>query len=87
MRTRRSWRNQERLYGAIGRELRHAAELAEQKENTIDPDATWKCLIEALKDLKKCPNNGDTRAHVVDCLEVLAKWLRWGGYPPTVEEA
>ena len=30
----------------------------------MDPNAVWKCLCEALKDLGKCPNNEDTRAHV-----------------------
>jgi hypothetical protein len=53
----------------------------------MDPDATWKCLLEALKDLKCCPQNGDTRAHVVDCLNVLSRWIYQGGFPPTVEEA
>ena len=52
----------------------------------MDPDATWQCLIETLKDLNKWPESIDTRAHAVDCLEVLATWLRKGGFPPKVEE-
>jgi hypothetical protein len=75
MRTRRSPRNQERLWRELGRE-----------RSPVDPNATWKCLIESLKDLQLCPQNGDTRAHAVDCLEVLATWLRRGGFPPKVEE-
>jgi hypothetical protein len=53
----------------------------------MDPNATWKCLLESLKDLQRCPQNADTRAHVVDCLRVLATWLYQGGFPPTIEEA
>ena len=47
----------------------------------MDPNAVWKCLCEALKDLEKCPNNGDTRAHVVDCLNVLSTWIYQGVFP------
>ena len=50
----------------------------------MDPDAVWKMLIESLKDLTKEPDNRDRRNHVIDCLEVLARWLRMGGFPPTI---
>jgi hypothetical protein len=50
----------------------------------MDPNAVWKCLCEALKDLGKCSNNADTRAHVVDCLNVLSRWLYQGGFLPTL---
>jgi hypothetical protein len=52
----------------------------------MDPNAVWKCLCEALKDLAKYPNNADTSAHVVDCLNVLSRWLYQGGFPPTLGE-
>ena len=52
----------------------------------MDPNAVWKCLSEALKDLQKWPNNADTRAHVVDCLNVLSRWIYSGGFPPDVTQ-
>jgi hypothetical protein len=50
----------------------------------MDPDAMWKMLCESLQDLKKAPDNPDTRRHAIDCLNVLAKWLHIGGFPPTL---
>ena len=50
----------------------------------MDPDAVWKMLCESLHDLKKEPDNPETRKHVIDCLEVLARWLCMGGFPPTL---
>lgn len=50
----------------------------------MDPDAVWKMLIESLHDLTKEPHNRDVRSHAIDCLEVLARWLRMGGFPPTI---
>ena len=50
----------------------------------MDPDALWKMLCESLEDLIKKPDNLDRRNHVIDCLEVLARWLRMGGFPPTI---
>ena len=52
----------------------------------MDPTATWKMVCEALQDMQTDPENKDTRAHAVDLLEVLARWLRMGGFPPTLEE-
>ena len=50
----------------------------------VDPDALWKMLVESLQDLKKWPDNPDTRRHAIDCLTVLATWLHMGGFPPTL---
>jgi len=50
----------------------------------MDPDAVWKMLRESLQDLAKDPDNLDLRSHVIDILHVLARWLRMGGFPPTV---
>ena len=50
----------------------------------MDPDAIWKMLSEALQALAKFPDNQDLRAQSVDMLEVLARWLRMGGFPPTL---
>jgi hypothetical protein len=51
----------------------------------MDPDAVWKMLRESLEDLTKDPHNKETRNHVIDCLEVLARWLRMGGFPPKLD--
>ena len=48
----------------------------------MDPDAVWKMLRESLAGLTKEPDNRDVRHHVIDCLDVLARWLRMGGFPP-----
>jgi|SoiMethySBSTD1v2_1073268.scaffolds.fasta_scaffold11709_11 hypothetical protein len=53
----------------------------------MDPNALWQMLRESLRDLNKWPNNADTRGHVVNCLEVLATWLRRGGFPPNMEDS
>ncbi len=52
----------------------------------MDPTALWKMLCEALQELEQSPDNRDVRVHIVDMLEVLARWLRMGGFPPTVKE-
>jgi len=52
----------------------------------MDPTATWQMLQETLQDLATDPDNRDTRAHAIDLLEVLARWLRMGGFPPRLEE-
>ena len=48
----------------------------------MDPTALWKRLSESLQELEQSPDNLDLRAHVIDMLEVLARWLRQGGFPP-----
>ena len=50
----------------------------------MDPTATWTMLRETLQDLQHHPDNQDTRAHAIDLLDVLARWLRMGGFPPEV---
>ena len=50
----------------------------------MDPTALWKMSAEALHELEQSPENRDLRAHVIDMLEVLARWLRMGGFPPTI---
>jgi len=48
----------------------------------MDPTALWKMLCESLHDLEQSQDNRDTRAHVIDMLDDLARWLRQGGFPP-----
>jgi hypothetical protein len=52
----------------------------------MDPDALWTMLIETLQDLKKWPDSKECRAHAIDILEVLATWLRRGGFPPKMDK-
>jgi len=52
----------------------------------MDPTAPWRMWSEALHELGQSPENRDVRVHVIDMLEVLARWLRMGGFPPTVKE-
>ena len=62
----------------------YAHKTCHEERRPIDPNATWKMLCESLHDLTKEPHNRDVRNHVIDCLEVLARWLRMGGFPPTI---
>ena len=48
----------------------------------MDPDATWGMLCEALQILSDDPQDDDARQLVIECLELLAQWLRRGGFPP-----
>ena len=50
----------------------------------MDPDALWQMMLENLRILHSDPQNRDERENVIDCLEVLARWLRMGGFPPTI---
>jgi hypothetical protein len=52
----------------------------------MDPTALWKMLCESLHALETSPDNLDLRAHVINMLNVLARWLRLGGLPPKLDE-
>ena len=52
----------------------------------MDPTALWKMLCESLHELATSPDNLDLRAHVIDMLNVLARWLHMGGFPPKLDE-
>ena len=62
----------------------YAHKTCHEGRRPVDPDALWKMLMESLQDFTKNPDNLDRRNHVIDCLEVLARWLRMGGFPPTI---
>ena len=53
-----------------------------RERRCVDPDATWKMLYESLQDLKQNLDDKDARARAVDLLEIIARWLRMGGFPP-----
>jgi hypothetical protein len=50
----------------------------------MDPNATWQMLCEYLRALSQNPNDEEIRANVVMLLVTLTRWLRSGGFPPTV---
>jgi hypothetical protein len=50
----------------------------------MDPDATWKMLCEILQELHQNLDDKDARARAVDLLEIMARWLRMGGFPPKI---
>ena len=50
----------------------------------MDPQAVWTMLIEALKELKAYPKNEHAREMAIRSLANLGRWLKRGGFPPTV---
>ncbi len=52
----------------------------------MDPTTTWVMLCETLHDLETWPDSIETRAHAVELLEDLARWLRTGGFPPVIQQ-
>jgi hypothetical protein len=98
MRTRRSPRNQERLWRALGSppepkpkrtRLPTRAEARAKlfpKEETVDPDALWRDLKDELRMLTADPTNQDVRFHCCSLLEALSTWIKRGGFPPKLEE-
>ena len=51
----------------------------------MDPNAVWQALIEALPVLAQNPHDAGLRATIVDLLQILAHWIRRGGFPPTIQ--
>jgi hypothetical protein len=51
----------------------------------MDPDVVWKVLLEDLAALKKNPDDLTARKRAIDGLIIMARWLRIGGFPPTVD--
>ena len=52
----------------------------------MDPNATWQMLCEYLRALHQHPDDEEIRANVLGLLETLTRWLRRGGFPPTITE-
>ena len=50
----------------------------------MDPTATWHMLCEYLRALNQNPDDEEIRVNVIMLLEVLTRWLRRGGFPPTI---
>jgi hypothetical protein len=53
-----------------------------RERNCVDPHATWQMLCESLYELNANLNDKNARARAVDLLEIMARWLRMGGFPP-----
>jgi hypothetical protein len=51
----------------------------------MDPDVVWKVLREDLAALKNNPDDLTARKRAIDSLIIMARWLRIGGFPPTVD--
>jgi hypothetical protein len=50
----------------------------------MDPNATWQMLCEYLRAFKEHPDDEELRANVIELLQALTRWLRRGGFPPTI---
>ena len=50
----------------------------------MDPNATWQMLCEYLRALHQHPDDEEIRANVLELLGALTRWLRRGGFPPTI---
>jgi len=46
---------------------------------------TWQMLCESLHELNMNLSDKSARARAVDLLEIMARWLRMGGFPPKLE--
>ena len=53
-----------------------------RERNCVDPDATWHMLCESLQALNTNLDDKNARARAVDGLDIIARWLRMGGFPP-----
>jgi hypothetical protein len=51
----------------------------------MDPNATWQMLCEYLRALHQNPKDEEIRANVLELLGALSRWLRSGGFPPTID--
>ena len=51
----------------------------------MDPNAVWKMLIEALKELQAHPTNEHAREMATRSFYNLGRWMKKGGFPPTID--
>tara|TARA_R100001086_G_scaffold192515_5_gene109753 strand:- start:4659 stop:4856 length:198 start_codon:yes stop_codon:yes gene_type:complete len=52
----------------------------------MDPTATLKLAVDALRELAEKPTSADTRDEAVQALRNLASWLEGGGFSPDVDK-
>ena len=62
----------------------HVHRQCHRERTCVDPDATWKMLCESLQELQENLDDKNARARAVDLLEIMARWLRMGGFPPKI---
>lgn len=60
----------------------YAHKLCHSERRCVDPNATWRMLCDALKVLAVNLPDTEARERAIELLEVLATWLRKGGFPP-----
>jgi len=53
-----------------------------RERHCVDPNATGQMLCESLYELSANLNDTHARARAVELLEIVARWLRMGGFPP-----
>ena len=61
----------------------YAHKACHSERRCVDPDATWRMLCDALHALHTNRDDHDVRERAIELLEILARWLRMGGFPPT----
>jgi len=50
----------------------------------VDPNVTWQMLCECLQALHRDPQDEELSANAIELLQALTRWLRRGGFPPTL---
>jgi hypothetical protein len=64
----------------------YAHRTCHEERSPVDPQATWKMLCDALQALDVNRNDANARERAIHLLDILARWLRMGGFPPQVQE-
>jgi hypothetical protein len=62
----------------------YAHKTCHEARSAMDPTATWQMLCEYLRALHEHPDDEEIRTNVVELLGALTRWLRRGGFPPTL---
>jgi hypothetical protein len=63
----------------------YAHSTCHEERSPVNPHATWTMLCDALQELDVNRNDADARARAIALLDILARWLRMGGFPPNLE--
>ena len=60
----------------------YAHKTCHSERKCVDPETTWRMLCGALQALHTNRDDHDTRERAIELLNILARWLRMGGFPP-----
>jgi hypothetical protein len=63
----------------------YAHKTCHAERSPVDPQTTWERLCDALHELDVNRNDADARERAIALLDILARWLRRGGFPPNLE--